>query len=139
VDVFARMGLPSREVRDLAYANLLGQITADTAIHAKVLVDGASIWRNAFRRANKHLGATDNHGDWLFRYLELHWEHSYPYTPKWFLDHVEVMSDPTQAEIDAAWKVESASTEAGQAHFYGDGSPQEFLERLVREQKEERH
>lgn len=45
------------------------------------------------------------------------------------LDALEVVSPPTQAEIDAAWTVESASTEAGRRALYGDRHPLEILAR----------
>jgi hypothetical protein len=147
-NVFHSMRLPEREqikavmkanlsaIIDSFQGDLVGLVNALDLSRDKsgiVRAMGASRFRNVMHREFKGLPMTDDLANSVFGCLEMmaiqqlgSLEEAYT-----FLDRlVAVKGPPTQAEIDAGWEVESASTEEGRRSIYGDSNPQEVLDQL---------
>lgn len=119
-----------REATALGITRLMHELYAeclsDPVGHALVVGGGIYKFRVAFVRqygwlfANNR-GPADDLANIMFQRVTRAWRRQYPgIRPKTFLDAVEVPTPPTQAEIDAAWVHEIASSdEAMQRHYEG--------------------
>lgn len=117
------------DLADLIKGNLkqiLVDALADKIGHAYAVASGRHHFRDAFMKGmgaffNGNRGQCDDLADIAFQFLSTQWRLKYPGEDcTTFLDSVEPVSPPTQAEIDAAWTVQiESSEEAMQRHYVG--------------------
>ncbi len=141
VNPFAGATMHDVEVAKVAIQGIIKTIEHDQIGPTKVVADGLNAWRNAFMRemAGFRLVSADN-ADILFQHFEqLHARRFGPaagytkvLTVREVLDNWHEETPPTQAEIDAQWVIDSASSYEARQMFYGaDGNPDNLLRQLV--------
>lgn len=95
------------------------QVLADDLLHALILAGGRFNYLTTFEREFMGLEGADRAmaemllslfiDQWKVKHGKLH--------PAKFLDSLEQHTPPTDAEIDAAWEHDSASSEDGKRYF----------------------
>lgn len=105
---------------------------ADRIMHAEIVAAGEFKFRWAF---GKDMGAfftgnrskCDDLADVVFRFFRVKWVEHYEtegmpkydgLTPTQFLDHVEIITPPTEQEIEDAWELEIAGSESAMRTMY---------------------
>lgn len=123
---------------------LMADIASDHIMLSEVVAGGNMKWRNEMHAAFRPLPLTDDLCDRVFLFFcgavqallgvgtAFNSEHvEAAAIAGEFLDKVEPILPPTAAEVDAAWTIEDASSEAAKKEQYGDLHPQEWLNRIV--------
>lgn len=111
-------------------------VASDEPTLAAVVAGGPVHWRLNFQRVFRGYPVDEAIADTVFRFFcDQFLKRVGPgVSAAAFLDAIEPITPPTQKEIDEAWEIDSASSEAGRRAFYGPGGhPQEWLDRHVRE------
>jgi hypothetical protein len=109
-------------------------IAGDLVTLLEVVAGGPELWRNRFHAGMRPWPVNDYIADHCFRFFCQRLTAQFPgCTAGELLDALDVPTPPTQREIDAAWQIDSASSEDGRKFFYGDLHPQEWLDREVGE------
>lgn len=103
---------------------LMVDALADQLLHAEIVAAGLVNFRQAF---GKDMGAffdgnraqCDTLAEVVFNFLRGQWSQKYPdISPEFFLDKVEIVSPPSEAEIEDAWEVEIGSSESAMKQMY---------------------
>ena len=121
---------------------MLTAIASSPVSLAEHVAAGPANFRIAFRRRFRGLPVDDGIADSAFAFLcqqairrfgALTSAEAVTASAR-YLDTVEPPpAPPTQAEIDKAWRVDSASSPEGRRYWYGDKHPQEWLDRVIKE------
>jgi len=117
----------------VAFSHLLSTIQANRPMASEILARCDRIeWRNVFLREYKQFRLVDGGcADDIYREIAKIHRAQFPgMTPKQVLDAWAPPSPLTQAEIDAAWEIESDSCEEAQRMLYGDKHPKEVMAML---------
>lgn len=117
--------------------NTMLGIAGDPVTLLEVVCRGPIEWRNRFLASFRGWPVDADVADRLFAFfsdqvlqqfkVDTAVEVEAPKVAADLLDRLEMPTPPTPAEIDAAWEIESHSSEEGRRHFYGRSSPQEVL------------
>lgn len=121
-----------KQVAEAAVALLLANIGADAELPTRIVAGGPFHFRQVFLRAFQGFRLIDDGvADLCYdHFLAIH-QIRYPgLTPAEVLDAWWEPTPLTQAEIDAAWEVESDSTEEARRFFYGDKHPTDYLKMI---------
>ena len=124
---------PVGEAINVWIGRIMTMVASDPQMLAEVIGGGRFTWRTTFIKAFQGFPVSLDLADKVFGFFEQ--QHARAFgglSSKFVLDKLEVPTPPSQADIDRAWTVDSASSEAGKRDFYGpDGSPQQLLEQLI--------
>ena len=107
-----------------AIRTLMVGVVGDAILHAEVVGAGAFKFRWAFAKDmgpsfRNNRANCDHLADIVFRFFEVQWRQRHPgVTPAMFLNGVQPVTPPTEAEIDDAWEIEIASDEASMKKHY---------------------
>lgn len=129
-------GASSKDVKvaEVAIRAVCKVIEADEIGPTKVIADGKQAWVNHFLAHMRGYRLVDRGNAeilWVW-FLALHQQRFPGMTPKDVLDRWHEASPITQADVDKAWKVDSASSREARERFYGPGGdPEQTLRELV--------
>lgn len=123
------------EVAKVAIEAIRKVIVADEIGPTKVLADGKQAWINRFLAELRGFRLVDRgHADILWIYCsQVHGQRFPGMTPKQVLDQWFEASPITQADIDKAWRIDSASSYEARERFYSSGGPEAMLQQLIDE------
>jgi hypothetical protein len=148
LDFYINSSTPAEQIKALIKANvqeIMITISGDKVALCRCLdlttdksgvlrANGAFEFRRVFHKHFAGLPVNDDLANSVFRFFEQQAIQQFGSLQhaRNFLDRlVEIKGPPTQAEIDASWEVESASSEEGRQSIYGSSNPREVLERLI--------
>lgn len=123
-----RLGFRTRreQLRDQtkrAVGQIMHAIVADRILHAEVIAGGIRQWRTRFLRETSGLAVNQDVADKLWVFFCEAWKQTPEagMTAGTFLDKVEIVSPPTEAEIEAGWEHDwSGSHPDAIRRFYRD-------------------
>ena len=119
-------GLRARAASDVkaAVRSLLREGLSDQMLHAEIVAAGRTRFREVFARDlgpvfGKHRGPCDDLAEVVYQFFVGQWrERSPTISAALWLDRVVVRSPPTEQEIEDAWEVEIASSDAAMRTLY---------------------
>jgi hypothetical protein len=149
MDFYINSSTPAEQIKALIKANvqeIMIAISSDKVALCRCLdltkdksgtlrANGAAEFRRVFHTHFRGLPVDDDLANRIFGFFEQQAIQQFGSLQhaRNFLDRlVEIQGPPTQAEIDASWEVESASSDEGRRSVYGSSSPQEVLDQLTR-------
>lgn len=103
---------------------LMHQVLADAVYHAECVAAGPFRFRQAFTGDfgvywGNARADCDRLADITFRFFEVQWRRRHPgVSAAQFLDRVEIVSPPTEAEIEDAWEIEIGSSDSAMRQMY---------------------
>jgi hypothetical protein len=149
LDFYINSNTPAEQVKAIIKANvhaIMEAIAGDKVALVRCLdltkdksgtlrANGASEFRRVFHHEFRGLPVTDDLANSIFAFFEQQaiLQFGSLQDARNFLDClIEIKGPPTQAEIDASWEIESASSEEGRRELYGSSNPKEVLDQLTR-------
>lgn len=99
-------------------------VLGNPVLHAEIVAAGPFTYRAWVVRDlgacfKAHRGPCDDLADVIFQLYRVQWHQRHPgLSADAYLDTVEIVSPPSQAEVDEAWEVEIGSAESAMRQFY---------------------
>jgi len=121
---------------DRRFTSWIAPLIHDPVQRALSLAHGMEHWIKAYQAEFRGFGKLADERVAISARAGLHALHHRQYpllSPSEFLDAIEIPSPISQADIDKAWVVESASSHDAAKILYPGTSPQEVLDRITRE------
>jgi len=130
-----------QQIAKLQIRRVIEGICADDLILCEVVAQGEKVWRATMREAFAPvMDLPDEICDRAYLFFcgavqarfTLNQDHAEAmHLAGEFLDQVQPVTPPTQAEIDKSWVIEEASHPDAIREQYGDKSPQQWLDEAI--------